>query len=64
MNTDIRLSTDFFGNVKVKKLKKRLGADGVLALIALWAYCAKMRNRRICKKDENAGQRLLPGVLF
>ena len=42
MNTDIRLSTDFFGNVKVKKLKKRLGADGVLALIALWAYCAKM----------------------
>lgn len=42
MNTDIRLSTDFFANVKVKKLKKRLGADGVLALIALWAYCAKM----------------------
>lgn len=41
MNTDIRLSVDFYGNVKVRKLKKALGADGVLSLIALWLYCAK-----------------------
>lgn len=41
MNTDIRLSVDFLQNIKVRKLKKMLGADGVLALIALWTYCAK-----------------------
>lgn len=41
MNTDIRLSVEFLQNIKVRKLKKMLGADGVLALIALWTYCAK-----------------------
>ena len=41
MIADIRLSVDFLQNIKVRKLKKRLGADGVLALIALWSYCAK-----------------------
>ena len=41
MTTDIRLSTDFFRNIKIRKLKKQLGADGVLALQALWLWCAE-----------------------
>lgn len=41
MNTDIRLSVGFFRNIKVRKLRKALGAEGVLSLQALWLFCAE-----------------------
>lgn len=40
MNTDIRLKISFFDNIKILKLYRRCGADGVLALIRLWCYVA------------------------
>ncbi|MCK4788893.1 MAG: hypothetical protein KAV87_34445, partial [Desulfobacteraceae bacterium] len=40
MNSDIRLSTTFFSHRKTKKLKRVLGADGIVALISLWARVA------------------------
>ena len=43
MNTDIRLSTEFFRHPKTRKLKKRLGLDGVVALLQLWVWCAQNR---------------------
>jgi hypothetical protein len=43
MNTDIRLSVDFPTHPKTKKLKRRLGAEGVLALVALFIYAAQRR---------------------
>ncbi len=43
MNTDFRVSVDFSSNFKIKKLKKKLGADGVLSLFVLWSYAAKHR---------------------
>jgi hypothetical protein len=41
MVNDIRLNIGFRRNIKVQKLHKRLGADGVLSLITLWAYTAE-----------------------
>lgn len=43
MSTDFRVSTDFLGHYKTKKLKKRLGLKGVFALLALWTFVAKHR---------------------
>ena len=43
MNTDFRVSVDFFNHHKTIKLKKRIGNDGVLCLLHLWAYIAKAR---------------------
>lgn len=43
MNIDIRLSLDFFDHPKSKKLKKRLGLEGVMALLKLWAWTARNR---------------------
>lgn len=43
MNTDFRVSVDFFAHHKARKLRRRLGADAVLSLLQLWAYAAKMR---------------------
>lgn len=43
MNTDIRIAVDFFAHHKVRKLRKRIGTDGVLSLIQLWTYAAKLR---------------------
>ncbi len=43
MNIDIRLSLEFFDHPKTKKLKKRLGLEGVMALIKLWAWTAGNR---------------------
>ncbi|MDE7064195.1 MAG: hypothetical protein K2O70_01835 [Desulfovibrionaceae bacterium] len=43
MNTDIRIAVDFFAHHKTRKLKKRIGSDGVLSLIQLWTYAAKIR---------------------
>jgi hypothetical protein len=40
MNSDIRLSIGFFDHAKTKRLKKRLGSDGVECLIRLWMYVA------------------------
>jgi hypothetical protein len=40
MNTDFRIKIGFSRHPKTLKLKRRLGADGVLALIALWEYTA------------------------
>ena len=40
MNTDFRVSVTFFENLKVRKLQRLLGANGVLCLIRLWAYAA------------------------
>ncbi|MCZ7648133.1 MAG: hypothetical protein M5U26_23220 [Planctomycetota bacterium] len=37
---DIRLKTSFFTHVKTIKLRKRLGDQGVVALLTLWTYCA------------------------
>lgn len=43
MNTDFRVSVDFFSHHKARKLRRRLGADALLSLLQLWAYAAKMR---------------------
>ena len=43
MNTDIRLSTEFFRHPKTRKLKKRLGIEGIFALQQLWVWCAQNR---------------------
>ena len=43
MNTDIRLSVEFTTHHKTLKLRRRLGADGVLALVTLWLWAAKHR---------------------
>ena len=43
MNIDIRLSLEFFDHPKTKKLRKRLGIEGVMALLKLWAWTAGNR---------------------
>lgn len=40
MNTDFRIAVGFFQHPKTKKLKRRHGAEGVLALIRLWEFMA------------------------
>ena len=41
MSTDFRVSVDFFTHHKTKKLIRRIGDAGVLALMRLWGYAAK-----------------------
>lgn len=43
MNSDIRILTTFPHHPKTKKLKRKLGADGVLSLVNLWVYAAQNR---------------------
>lgn len=43
MNTDFRVAVDFFSHHKARKLKKRLSSEGLLSLLQLWAYAAKLR---------------------
>ena len=43
MNTDIRLSTDFFDHVKTKKLTRATGELGMLCVIRLWAWTARYK---------------------
>jgi hypothetical protein len=43
MNTDFRVSVDFFMHHKTKKLKKRAGDAGIMSLLRLWAYVAKIK---------------------
>ena len=50
MNTDIRLSVDFYSNLKVKKLEMRLGDSGIVSLQKLWMWCAKERPSGVLTK--------------
>jgi len=43
VNSDFRVAIDFFSHHKARKLKRRLGNDGIVALLQLWAYAAKTR---------------------
>lgn len=43
MNSDFRVSVDFFTHHKARKLRKRLGAPALVSLLQLWAYAAKVR---------------------
>lgn len=43
MNADFRVSTACMGHPKIVKLRRRLGADAVLSLFALWAWTAQER---------------------
>ena len=40
MNSYINISTSFWWHPKVKKLRRRLGSDGLVALIGLWCFAA------------------------
>ena len=44
MNTDYRICVGFFRHHKTRKLQKRMGSDGVLALLKLWEYAAEFRS--------------------
>ena len=43
MNSDIRLSVDFFAHHKTKKVLRKLGAEGVVCLVQLFCYTGKFR---------------------
>ena len=43
MNTDIRLSVEFWDHHKTIKLERRLGLEGIKSLLILWAWAAKNR---------------------
>jgi hypothetical protein len=43
---DYRVSTSWRDHPKRKKLERRLGRDGVLAIMDLWAFCANTPSRR------------------
>lgn len=43
MNTDVRLSTEFFRHPKTKKLQKRLGLESIFSLQKLWVWAAQNR---------------------
>ncbi len=42
---DVRIQTRFFGHPKTVKLKRRCGAEGVLAFLELWGFCADHAGR-------------------
>lgn len=43
MNGDLRVHTTFLRHPKTRRLRRRLGADGVLSLLALWIFAAESR---------------------
>ena len=43
MNTDIRLSVDFWDHPKTLKLERKMGLPGVSALLRLWCWAGKYR---------------------
>ena len=43
MNTDIRLSIGWNRHPKIVKLRRKLGAEGVMGLIGLWTFCGESR---------------------
>lgn len=47
MSKDFRIKASAFDNVKLKKLRKRLGDDGLLSLIAVWAYAAEHKTNGV-----------------
>lgn len=42
---DIRIRTAFPSHIKTTKLRRRLGADGVLSLLTLWTFAAENKSR-------------------
>lgn len=58
MNIDIRLSLEFFGHPKIKKLKKRLGLESVFALLKLWAWTAANRANGVLSGLDEEGVEL------
>ena len=43
MNTDIRLSVNFFSHIKTLRLERLCGKEGVLCLLKLWVWAAVNR---------------------
>ena len=43
MNSDIRLSVDFFSHHKTKKVLRKIGPEGVICLVRLFCYVGKYR---------------------
>lgn len=43
MNSDIRLCIGWNRHPKIVKLKRKLGAEGVLGLISLWTFAGEHR---------------------
>lgn len=44
MNTDFRVSVDFFVHHKTRRIQRLAGDSGVIGLLRLWAYAAKHRS--------------------
>lgn len=44
MNSDYRIKIGFFRHHKTRKLERRLGEAGVMALLRLWEYAAEFRS--------------------
>ena len=47
MNIDIRLAVGWNRHPKIVKLKRKLGADGVMALVSLWTFCGENRTNGV-----------------
>ena len=50
-SVDIRLNENFMRNYKTRTLRKRLGAEAVLALQSLWLWAAINRSEGILYRD-------------
>ncbi len=53
MNKDIRLSVGFFDHPKIIKLERKLGLEGVAALLRLWIWAAQNRPSGILSGMDN-----------
>lgn len=54
MNSDIRLQIGWNRHPKIIKLKRKLGADGVLGLLALWTFAGESRTDGVLREmDED-----------
>ena len=53
MNTDIRISVEFWGHHKTKKLIARLGLEAVRSLQVLWCWAARNRPDGILKNMDD-----------
>ena len=47
MNIDIRLAVGWNRHPKIVKLKRKLGADGVMALVSLLTFCGENRTNGV-----------------